>query len=189
MEHLNEYLDTYGYIFLFFYSLGGGFLAIVGATVLAYTGKMDIYIVSLVAFASNFLGDILLFYMGRYNKQDLYNYAKGHKRKIAYSILLVKKYGTLIVFGQKFFYGLKTIIPMVMGFSKYNFFKFIFYNIFASIIFISVVVFISFNSSEFILNFIKIMEGYPSWTYPLFLFSVLFIIWQIISKVTNKTKR
>ena len=188
MEHLNEYLATYGYIFLFFYSLGGGFLAIVGATVLAYTGKMDIYIVVLVSFASNFLGDIILFYMGRFNKKDLFNYAKDHKRKIAYSILLVRKYGTLIVFGQKFLYGLKTIIPMVMGFSKYNFFKFIVYNIFASIIFISFVIFVSFNSSELILNFIKAMEGYPVWTYPLVLFSVLFIFWQIISKVTNKKK-
>jgi membrane protein DedA with SNARE-associated domain len=186
LEHLNEYLATYGYIFLFFYSLGGGFLAIIAATVLAYAGKMDIYIVFLVSIASNLLGDILLFYMGRFNKKDLYVYAKGHKRKIAYSILLVRKYGTLIVFTQKFIYGLKTIIPMVMGFSKYNFFKFIFYNIFASIIFISFVVSISFYSSEFILEFVSALEKYPVWMYPLILFSILFIFWQIISKATKK---
>ena len=188
MEHLNEYLATYGYIFLFFYSLGGGFLTIIAATVLAYAGKMDIYIVFLVSLISNFLGDILLFYMGRYNKKDLYAYAKDHKRKIAYSILLVKKYGTLVVFGQKFIYGLKTIIPTVMGFSKYNFFKFIFYNIFASIIFVSFVVYVSFYSSEYILEFVKLLEGYPVWTYPLILLSVLFIFWKIISKITNKNE-
>ncbi len=186
MEHLNEYLDTYGYIFLFFYSLGGGFFAIVGATVLAYTGKMDVYIVFLVSLASNFIGDIMLFYMGRYNKKDLFEYAKTHKRKIAYSILLVRKYGALIVFGQKFMYGLKTIVPMVMGFSKFSDFKFIFYNIFASIIFVACVVGASFYSSEFILGLIKAMEGYPTWAYPFILLAVLFIFWQIVSRVTRK---
>ena len=185
MENINEYLATYGYIFLFFYSLGGGFFAVIAGSVLAYAGKMDIMIVFLVSVSSNFIGDIILFYMGRYNKKDILVYVKKHKRKVAYSVALVKKYGTMTIFIQKFVYGIKTIIPIAIGFSKYNFTKFIFYNFFASIIFMSFVVGLSFSSGEYILYLISLMEGY-SWVYPVLLLSVLFITWKIISKASSK---
>ena len=53
MEDTFSNLATYGYIGLFLYSLGGGFVALVGAGVLSYMGKMDIGTAIAVAFVAN----------------------------------------------------------------------------------------------------------------------------------------
>jgi len=41
---------------------------------------------------------------------------KNHRRKFALSNLLVKRYGDFSVFLQKFIYGVKTLVPIAMGF-------------------------------------------------------------------------
>ena len=61
-------------------------------------------------------------------------YMKKHKRKIAYTNLLMRKYGWLAVFLQKYIYGVKTLVPIVMGLTKYDFRKFVILNLFASIV-------------------------------------------------------
>ena len=40
MEDMLTNLETYGYIVLFLYSFGGGFIALMGAGVLSYTGHI-----------------------------------------------------------------------------------------------------------------------------------------------------
>jgi len=53
----------------------------------------------------------------------------------------MRKYGVWAIFIQKFLYGIKTLVPISMGLSKYDFRKFGFYNIFASILFVVVIFF------------------------------------------------
>ena len=65
MEDTFSDLATYGYIGLFLYSFGGGFVALIGAGVLSFMGKMDITTSIAIAFTANALGDIALFYMAR----------------------------------------------------------------------------------------------------------------------------
>lgn len=68
MEETFSNLATYGYIGLFLYSLGGGFVALIGAGVLSFMGKMDLSLSIMIAFFANALGDVLLFYMARYQR-------------------------------------------------------------------------------------------------------------------------
>ena len=95
-------LATYGYIALFFYSLGGGFVGLLTAGVLSYAGKMDITLAIGIAFVANFLGDMLLFYMTRYQKSEMMTYLRRHRRKLALSHLLMKKHGDWVIFLQKY---------------------------------------------------------------------------------------
>jgi len=95
MEDMLGNLTTYGYIAIFLYSLGGGFIALMAAGVLAYAGKMDLTTAMAVAFVANFIGDNLLFYMSRYQKSDMMAYFKSHRRKLALSHVLMKKHGDL----------------------------------------------------------------------------------------------
>jgi len=132
LEDMFSSLSTYGYIGLFLYSLGGGFVGLLAAGVLSYAGKMDLGTSIAVAFFANFLGDMLLFYMSRYQKKDMMNYMHKHKRKLALSHILMKKYGPLVVFIQKYVYGIKTLIPLAMGLSKFDIKRFGILNLFAS---------------------------------------------------------
>jgi len=104
-------------------------VALIAAGVLSYTGSMDITVSILVAFIANALGDSMLFYLARYNKSQIAPYIKKHRRKLALSHILMKKYGDKIIFFQKFIYGIKTLIPIAIGFTKYPALKFNILNV------------------------------------------------------------
>ena len=52
MDEMLSNLSTYGYIVLFLYSLGGGLVAIIGAGVLSFMGKMDLTTSIAIAFVA-----------------------------------------------------------------------------------------------------------------------------------------
>ena len=109
-------------------------LALAGAGILSALGKMDITLSIIIATISNFAGDTFLFYLSQINKKEVLKYLKKHRRKIAYTNLLMRRYGWMAVFIQKYIYGVKTLVPIVMGLSKYDFKKFVILNLFASIL-------------------------------------------------------
>jgi membrane protein DedA with SNARE-associated domain len=91
MDDMLNNLSTYGYIVLFLYSLGGGFVALLGAGVLSFMGKMDISLSIAIAMTANFIGDSLMFYMSRYHKREMMEYFKQHRRKLAFSHSIEEK--------------------------------------------------------------------------------------------------
>ncbi len=134
MDEILNNLSLYGYIILAVYSFGGGMLALAGAGILSALGKMDITTSIAVATAANFVGDTVLFWLAQSNKKEVMKYLRKHRRKIAYTNLLMRKYGWMAVFLQKYIYGVKTLVPIIMGLSRYDFKKFVFLNFFASIV-------------------------------------------------------
>ena len=134
MDDVMSNFATYGYIALFFYSLGGGFIGIVAAGILSHLGEMDISISIIVAIIANFLGDIMLFYLGRYNKKEVMGYFKKHRRKLALTHIWIKRYGDKVIFIQKYIYGIKTLVPLVIGLTKYELARFIPLNAMASVL-------------------------------------------------------
>ncbi|WP_292660949.1 DedA family protein [Nitratifractor sp.] len=134
MDEILNNLALYGYIILAVYSFGGGMVALAGAGILSALGKMDITTSILVATSANFLGDTVLFWLAQSNKKEVMKYLRKHRRKIAWTNLLMRRYGWMAVFIQKYIYGVKTLVPIIMGLSRYDFKKFVFLNFFASIV-------------------------------------------------------
>ena len=187
MQDLLTSISTYGYIALFIYSLGGGFFGIVAATTLSVMGKMDLGISMIVAFISNYIGDMGLFYLARFNKDIITPYMKNHRRKFALSNLLVKKYGDFSVFIQKFIYGVKTLVPIAMGFSKYSFVKFGILNIFASALFVVVFTALSYIFSDPLIKLASFIKSHP-WIYPIVILIIGGGIYLYFEKVTKRKK-
>jgi len=135
LEDILNSLSTYGYIILALYSFGGGMVALAGAAVLSSMGKMDITLSIAVASLFNFVGDSFLFYMGKENKHAVKGYLSKFKGRIhARTVLMMRRFGWLAVFIQKYIYGVKTLVPIILGISRYDIRKFIFLNFFASIL-------------------------------------------------------
>jgi len=130
---MEDLIHNWGYIVLFLYSFGGGFLALVVASIIAYSGELNIAMVLVVAGVANFIGDQFLFTIARQNKKQAKEMMKKHQRKIAMAHLLMRKYGSSVIFIQKYIYGIKTLIPLAMGLTKYDMKKFMFFNLFATI--------------------------------------------------------
>ncbi len=185
MEDIINSLSTYGYIILFFYSLGGGMVAIIAAGILSYAGKMDLATSIAVAFVANALGDSLLFYMSKYNKTQIMPYLKNHRRKLALSHLLMKKYGDKIIFFQKFVYGIKTLIPIAIGLTKYPALKFNILNVISAAIWSLSLGSLSFYSGKALTNFSSYFSTYP-WLAPLIVFTLMASLWYYFKIVTGK---
>lgn len=185
MEDILNSLSTYGYIILFLYSIGGGFVALAAAGVMAYAGKMDLELSILIAMIANFLGDSILFYLGRYNKKEVHGYLRKHRRKLAFSHLLIKKHGSKMILVQKFVYGIKTLIPIAIGLTKYDLKRFTFYNFGSSVIWSIVVGYIGFFGGDLVMRVAGYSSEHP-YLPPVIMLALLGGTWFYLSRVTRK---
>lgn len=185
MEETLSSLAAWGYFAIAFFSFGGSLLIVAAAGVFSSLGKIDLGIALGVAALFNFLGDNFFFYLARYQKQSIMPYFKNHKRKLALSHLMFKKYGSFVIFVKKYIYGLKTLVPLSMGLSKYPFWKFAVYNFFASIFFVLTMGLSGYYAGEFIASVFDEISDKP-WIAPLILFSILGAIWYFLEKATKK---
>ena len=149
---MEEFIRDWGYIALFLYSFGGGFVGLAIASVLSYSGDLNIYVCIIIAAISNFIGGQFLFFLARKNKNYAKDMIKKYGRKIALAHLLMKKYGSFVIFVQKYIYGIKTLVPLAMGITKYSALKFTIFNAMAAILWACVIGYASFTAGEFILN-------------------------------------
>lgn len=188
MEDTFSSLVTYGYIGLFLYSFGGGFIALLAAGVLSYMGKMDLTTSIAIAFTANALGDMLLFYMARYQKTMMMDGLRKHRRKLALSHIMMKKYGSGIILIQKFVYGIKTLIPIAIGLTKYDMKKFAILNVFSAAVWALVVGLGSYYSGEPLMKLAELIGGKP-WIAPLLLLFFGGALWYYLESATKKKKK
>ena len=185
MEDTFSNLATYGYIGLFLYSLGGGFVALIGAGVLSFMGKMDLTTSMLIAFSANALGDVMLFYMARYQKSMMMEGLRKHRRKLALSHVMMKRYGSWIILFQKFVYGIKTLIPIAIGLTKYDFKKFAILNVASSAVWALAFGFGSYYSGSALIKLAELIGDKP-WIAPLILVTFGGSLWLYMEKATKK---
>ena len=178
-------LETWGYLAVAFFSFGGSLFIVAAAGVFSYMGHMDLTTALIVAAVANFMGDNFLFYLGKYQKKEIQPYFAKHKRKLALATLIMRKYGVLAIFIQKFIYGAKTIVPLSMALAKYDFKKFVFFNIFASVLFVMVIGLSAYFASESIIAFFNVIKEKP-WIAPVVLLSIVGVIWFGMEKMTKK---
>ncbi|UTJ07356.1 DedA family protein [Arcobacter roscoffensis] len=122
-------LKTYGYVILFAWSTLEGELGLIMAGLLIHDGHMNLYIAIFIAGLGGFVGDQVYFYTGRFNKAYVHRKFKGQRRKFALAHLLLKKYGWPIIFVQRYMYGMRTIIPISIGLTRYSAKMFAFINL------------------------------------------------------------
>ena len=185
MEDTFSNLATYGYIGLFLYSLGGGFIALIGAGVLSYMGKMDLSTSIAVAFVANAIGDVMLFYMARYQKKMMMEGIRKHRRKLALSHVMMKKYGSWIILLQKYVYGIKTLIPIAIGLTKYDFKKFAIFNVASSAVWALSFGLGSYYSGSALVEFAELIGDKP-WIAPIVLLAFGSLLWLYLTQATKK---
>ncbi|MGZ8191173.1 MAG: DedA family protein [Methylococcaceae bacterium] len=123
------WLKEYGYIILFLWSILEGEMGLIMAGIMSHTGDMDYFMTVFVAGLGGFTGDQIYFYIGRFNKNLIQRKLHKQRRKFAIAHLLLKKYGWPIIFLQRYMYGLRTVIPMSIGITKYSGKKFALINL------------------------------------------------------------
>lgn len=181
MQETLEYLQTYGYIVLFVYSLGGGLIGIVAAGVLSALGKIDLFSSIVIASIANIIGSTFLVYLGRYQKQEISQYLQKHRRKVARVQLWLRKFGVFLILIHKYIYGFKAILPLVIGVSKYSFLRFLIWNGIASVLWGVLMGLSGRFASHFVINLFDSLKNYP-YLFPVVFLIFLGIIWIFLGK-------
>jgi len=179
-------LETWGYLAVAFFSFGGSFVIVAAAGVFSAMGHMNLPLALAIASVANFTGDNVLFYLARYQRKEIMPYFKKHRRKLALANLIMRRYGIWAIFIQKFLYGVKTLVPLVMGMGKFPFGKFVFYNLFASVFFVSVIGGVSYVAGDTVADVFRSFSHHP-WIFPLVIATLIGILWYFLKNSNKKS--
>ncbi|MFV0482134.1 MAG: DedA family protein, partial [Campylobacteraceae bacterium] len=122
-------LKKYGYVILFAWCMMEGEMALIMGGILSHTGDMYLPLAVFIAGLGGFAGDQVYFYVGRFNKKYIQKKLKKQRRKFAIAHILLDKYGWPLIFVQRYMYGLRTVIPMAIGTTRYSGKKFALINL------------------------------------------------------------
>ncbi|MFP6275060.1 DedA family protein [Helicobacter pylori] len=181
-----EGFKEWGYLILFLYSLGGGYVGIVIASILsATTHALDIKITILVAFLGNMVGSGTLVVFARYQKREFLKYFQKHRRKLTLASLWVKRYAFLMIFVNKYLYGIKSVVPLAIGFSKYPLKRFLWLNVLSSFLWALIVGSVSFQASDWVKTLYERLSHYTSFFVISFVLIAL-LIWFLLKRYSRK---
>lgn len=185
---LVQWIKEYGYPILFIWSMAEGELGLVMAGLLVHTGDMNLFLAIAVAALGGFAGDQVYFYIGRYNRRYTLDFFREHRRKVALAHLLLRKYGWPVIFVQRYLYGLRTIIPMAIGTTKYDNKKFAIINLLSAIVWAIITIVLAWYFGETILRGLHYLKAHWYFAMP-FAFLILGTFYYYINKYSQPNKR
>lgn len=171
IELWNAYVADWGYAILFVWSILEGELGLIFAGIAAHTGHLNVLLAIFVAGLGGFVGDQIYFYIGRFNKGFIQRKFKNQRRKLALAHLLLQKYGWPIIFIQRYMYGMRTIIPISIGLTRYNALKFAFINLISAWVWAAITILLAWFFGDKILIILQWLKNHP---YILILFLIIF---------------
>jgi membrane protein DedA with SNARE-associated domain len=184
-ELLVGLIKEYGYPILFIWSMAEGELGLVMAGLLCHTGDMNLALAIFVAGCGGFVGDQVYFWIGRFNRQWTLNYLRSHRRKFALAHLLLQRYGWPVIFVQRYLYGMRTVIPMAIGTTRYSSRQFALINFISAIVWAAITIMLTWYFGEPILNFIHSLKEHWYFAIP-FGIAIAGTIYYLSHKYTQK---
>lgn len=131
IEHL---LTTYGYWLMAFGALIEGETFLVAGGIAAHNGIFRLDGLILLALVGSTIHDVAFFLIGRFFGHEFIKRKPHLFAKVQGMLRTFEKYGVWLIIGLRFAYGLRTLIPMVLGMSPLSFRKFLFFDVIGGII-------------------------------------------------------
>jgi membrane protein DedA with SNARE-associated domain len=133
-EILIKYLEVHGYWVLFLWTFLEGEAGLILAGFLAFQGYLNIWGVILISFAGAFCGDQFYFYLGRWQGSFLLKLFNTMARKFRKALKLIEKYGAFVAFISRYTYGLRIVLPIILGMTSFSSFKFCWLNVLSALV-------------------------------------------------------
>lgn len=108
-------ITHYGYAILFFGTFFEGETILALAGFAAYEGHLKLGLIIPIAIAGALLGDQFFFYLGRYKGKQLLARYPTLGQRVERVHQLTAHYHGWIIFGSRFMYGFRVIIPLSFG--------------------------------------------------------------------------
>lgn len=122
--NLSDLIDSYGYWAVFGWTFieGESLLALAGLA--AQQGYLEFQYVIGAAVAGSFLGDQIWFFLGRFQGPKLLARYPRYAPRVARAHALLARYQAPVILSVRFLYGLRAVLPFVIGMSRISTLKF-----------------------------------------------------------------
>lgn len=160
---LEPVLTAYGYPILYLGTILEGETFVVISAVLCRTGHMETVWVICTAFLGALSGDLFCFQMGRYGVEKYLEKGSRWQRRVDKASRLLERNQNLVIFSYRFFYGLRAVIPFLIGATDYNFRRFILLSSAGAMVWSITVTFAGLVCGKALLLFIADMKNYQLW--------------------------
>jgi membrane protein DedA with SNARE-associated domain len=130
-QHL---ISVYGYWLMLFGALIEGETFLIAGGIAAQQGLLQIQWVLLFALVGSTLHDNTFFALGRYGGRRFLDNKPTLQAKAEGVLTLFDKYGSWLVLALRFLYGLRTMIPVVLGMSHIKGIKFFWLDVIGGIV-------------------------------------------------------
>ena len=179
-------LKEYGYVILYFWSILEGESGIIITSIISTnTDELNIFLIVFVAALGGFTGDQIYFLITRYNRKIVHKKLYRQRRKFALAHILLRKYGWLIIFCQRFLYGLRIVMPMAIGLTSYKYKTYVIINFISSLVWATIIATLASIFKDHIMNIFNVLKS----NWPITLIVVLVIIYAVLYYFRHKTKR
>jgi len=125
---LQSTVQHYGYAAIAVGTFFEGETILVLAGLAAHQGYLALAWVIVAAFLGSLCGDQLFFFLGRRHSAAVLSRRAGWKRKAEKVNRMMQRFETPVILSFRFFYGLRTLTPFVIGMSTVSFRKFLLLN-------------------------------------------------------------
>jgi len=130
---IENLIVNFGYPAIFIGTFLEGESVLIIAGFLTHQGYFSIIPVLLLSLLGGFLGDQLIFYLGRSNSDKIIKRSPQWTEKIEKVKKIMEKHQILLIFSMRFLYGFRYIIPFTIGMSKISAKKYIILNFLSAI--------------------------------------------------------
>jgi membrane protein DedA with SNARE-associated domain len=127
-QFFREYLEIYGYYFLFVGTFLEGEAVLILAGFFAFQGTFSLPGVIMTALAGSFFGDQCYFYLGRWRGKWFLGLFASMAKKFRRALRLIEKYGSLVAFVSRYTYGLRIVLPIILGMTNLSRKRFLLLN-------------------------------------------------------------
>ena len=128
------FLTSYGYLAVLIGTFLEGETILVLGGLAAHQGYLYLIGVIGAAFAGSLMGDQLFFFLGRRHSDWILKKRPTWQLKISRAENLISRYETVVILSFRFLYGLRSIIPFVLGMSRVRVGKFIALNMIGALV-------------------------------------------------------
>lgn len=128
-QFFREYLEAYGYIFLFIGTFLEGEAVLILAGFFAFQGTLSLPGVIGTALAGSFLGDQFYFFLGRWRGKWFLGLFASLAKNFRRALRLIEKYGSFVAFVSRYTYGLRIALPIILGMTNISRKRFLVLNL------------------------------------------------------------
>lgn len=136
-----------------------GELALITASIAVYEDYLSFPIVIVVALIATQLTDWFHFYIGRFAAENYLHKRPLLSRKLKKVNKWILRYPILVLFGYRFMYGFRTLLPVAIGLSSVSMARFAFFSLLSAIAWVGCYSFLGFYFGEIFQHFFSQYKG------------------------------